>query len=299
MNKLIIFIFTFICIILFFRSVCFRLTMLHPFKTVYYWIKDTFFYFYHCEYNDFKCGQMVCLSAHFGGGKTLTGSHDLADIFSRYNNKKVWDRDLKCFVLQKIHVVSNVHLKDVPVEELKSLSQVFSVAKRFKRLDPANKTRTCVICLFDETSGLLNSRSFKQNMSTGAIADLVVTRHYNLSFFYTSQVYNLTDKLFRDVTQQVIDCHKIWRYMVLEIFDARELEHAFNPRQVEPLKRTGFFVTDKDYDRFDTLAVVKQLEQAYYDFDSDEEVLARRGAMNPDVDLFTPRKKLFKKKDSA
>lgn len=299
MSSLVAFVVSFIFVILFFQSVCFRLTILHPFKTIFYRIKDTFFYFYHCEYNEFKCGQMVCLSAHFGGGKTLTGSHDMADIFSRYNNKKVWDRDLKCFVLQKIHVVSNVNLKDVPVEPLTSLSQVFAVAKRFKRLDPEHKTRTCVICLFDETSGLLNSRSFKQNMSTGAVADLVVTRHWNLSFFYTSQVYNLTDKLFRDVTQQVIDCNKIWRYMVLEIFDAHELEYATNPMLVQPLRRTGFFVTDKDYERFDTLAVVKQLEKAYVDFDSDEEVLARRGAMNPDVDLYTPRKKLFKRKKSA
>lgn len=299
MAGLVAFLVAVLFVIMFVSSVIFRTALLHPFKTVFHAIKDPIMYFIHHDYDLFHCGQMACLSAHFGGGKTLTGTHDLATIFRRYNNKKVWDRDLKRFVTQKIHIVSNVEMKNIPTEPLVSLSQTFCIAKRFKKLDLKTFTRTCVICLLDEASGLLNSRAFKDNFSSGMLSDMVVSRHYNLSFMYTSQKFKLTDKLLRDVTQEVIDCRKVWRFMVLEVFDADEMEYALNPKQLQPKYRTGFFISDKDYNAYDTLAVVNQLEKSYNDYLSDEEILARRGELNPDVDLITPRKKLFKRKKSA
>ena len=267
-------------------SVIARLIVLHPFKTVFYGVRDLYFYFMHKQYNEYTAGILNCYCAHFGGGKTLSIVHYVTHLFKRYNNKKVWDRGRKKFVLQKIHIISNVDLKSCPYEPLQSLSQVVACAYNNKKIDDEENTRTVVIVLLDEASVQLNSRSFKTNIDPIFLNTLLTSRHYHISFLYSSQKFKLTDALMRSVTQNCINCKKIWRFMVQSVYDADEIEYASDPTMVKPRRRTGFFVRDFDYNSYDTLACVDKLKKSVDENDmmTPEEILAMRGEINPNND---------------
>lgn len=267
-------------------SVIARLIVLHPFKTVYYGVRDLYSYFKHKQYNEYTAGVLNCYCAHFGGGKTLSIVHYVTLLFKRYNNKKVWDRGRKRFVLQKIHIISNVDLKSCPYEPLQSLSQVVACAYNNKKIDDEENTRTVVIVLLDEASVQLNSRSFKTNIDPIFLNTLLTSRHYHISFLYSSQKFKLTDALMRSVTQNCINCKKIWRFMVQSVYDADEIEYASDPTMVKPRRRTGFFVRDFDYNSYDTLACVDKLKKSVDENDmmTPEEILAMRGEINPNND---------------
>jgi len=278
---------------LLFVSVTFRLAVIHPFATLYYGIADTIQYFKHHKYDEYNAGLLNCYQAHFGRGKTLSVTHYVCSIFKRYNNRKVWDRGKKKFVTQKIHIISNVHLNRVPYEPLESLSQIVCCAWKNKKIDFENDTRTVVLVLLDEASSQLNSRSFKTNIDADFLNTLVTSRHFHMSIVYTSQKFKLVDALLRSVSQTCISCNKVWRFMVLNYYDADEMEYAPNPTILQPYRRTGFFIKNKDYDAYDTLATVEQLKKAVDagDMMTEEEILTMRGQMNPDVDSVTTNRR--------
>lgn len=268
----------------FWAFVPFRLFVLHPFASVYYAVRDFVLYFKHRKYDLYDGGLLNCYFAHFGGGKTLSATQYIGKLFKRYNNKKVWDRGRKKFVLQKVHVISNVHLSGVPYEELASLSQIVCCAWKNKKIDAKEDTRTVVLVLLDEASSQLNSREFKSNINADFLNTLITSRHFHMSIFYTSQKFKLVDALLRNVTQKCISCRKVWRFMVQYYYDADEMEFASNPMLVRPYRRTGFFIKDRDYNRYDTLATVEQLQKSVDKGDmlSEEQIIALRAGMNPD-----------------
>lgn len=272
--------------IVLYMSVIARLIVLHPVNTIRFGIKDLFYYFRHKEYNTYTAGVLNCYCAHFGGGKTLSIVHYVTQLFYRYNNKMVWDRGRKKFVRQKMHIISNVELKSVPYEPLQSLSQVVACAYNNKKIDDEANTKTVVLVLLDEASVQLNSRSFKTNIDPIFLNTLLTSRHYHISFLYSSQKFKLTDALMRSVTQKCINCKKVWRFMVQSEYDADEIEYATDPTMVKPRRRLGFFITDKDYNAYDTLACVDKLKKSVDENDmmSPEEILAMRGDINPDND---------------
>ena len=63
------------------------------------------------------------------------------------------------------------------------------------------------------------------------------------------------------------------------------------------IKCTGFLIKDKDYNAYDTLAVVDKLKKSVDDGDmmSEEEILQMRGDMNPDNDQIIHRSWRLKK----
>lgn len=273
----------------------FRIFVRHPLLSTYYGVKDGVLYIHRKEYDRYDGGLLNCYFAHFGGGKTLTVVHVVSLLFKRYNNKMVWCRDRKKFVLQKVHIISNVHLKDVPYEELCSLSQVVCCAWRNKKIDMENNTRTVVLVLLDEASSELNSRQFKTNINADFLNTLITSRHFHMSIYYTSQKFKLVDALLRSVTQKCISCRKVWRYMVTEYYDSDELENATNPMLIEPYYRTGFFIRDRDYNAYDTLATVQRLDKSVNEGDmmTDAEILEMRGQMNPNMDVVTKPSRKF------
>ena len=95
----------------------------------------------------------------------------------------------------------------------------------------------------------------------------------------------------RSVTQRYIECHKIWRFMCLKEYNADEIEYASDPTMVKPLCRYGFFIKDRDYNSYDTLACVESLEKSAREGDmlSEKEILEMRGQLNPDNDAVTNR----------
>lgn len=257
----------------------FRLLINKPILSLGYALRDIFFYFKHKKYNICPTGEMICFSAHFGKGKTLSATHRIGQLYRRYNNKRVWDDTKKCFVVQKIHVISNVKFNDISsYEPLKSLSQIVNCAYSNKSIDDKLNILTVTLVLIDEASVQLNSRNFKSNINADFLNTLLTSRHYHISMYYTSQKFNLTDKLLRDVTQLVYECNKIWRYQTQKIYDATELENATNVNQVKPIRRVGWFIRNRDFNRFDTLAVVDNLKKSFDDNDflTDREILELR-----------------------
>ena len=83
--------------------------------------------------------------------------------------------------------------------------------------------------------------------------------------------------------------------MVQYYYDADEMEFASNPMLVKPYRRSGFFIKDRDYNRYDTLATVEKLQKSVDkgDMMTEEQIIALRGNINPDNEnVFAASRKL-------
>lgn len=271
----------FLGIIIFFvmcyLSVCFRLIVLHPFATVYYAIHDLITYFWYRKWRVCKTGQLIAYTALFGRGKTLSVVHYVMRKYRKYNNRMVYDRDRKKWVRQVVNVISNVQLA-IPYENFVSLEQVVAAADRNKEKDKENNTLTVTLVLGDEFSVQMNSRSFKTNIDPLFLNTLLTCRHHHITLIYDAQRFNHVDALLRQVTSYDVECKKVWRFMGQHYYDAYQLECASDPSLVKPYRRTGWFVKDRDYASYDTLACVgnlkKKIDQG--DMMSEEQILALR-----------------------
>lgn len=279
----------------------FRIAVTHPISDVSYGVLDLVMYFRHKMYNWYEAGRLDCYTAHFGGGKTLSIVHYVRSVYSRYHNKLVWDRALKTFVKQQICVISNVTLNGIPFVPLEGLDQIVNLAMHNKDLDRQTMSRTVLLVVIDEASAQLNSRSFKSNIDPTFLNTLITSRHYHISILYSSQKFKLTDKLMRDVTQRVIQCRKIWRFMCQYVYSADDLEYASDPSLVRPIIRTGFFVRNKDFNAYDTLAVVGKLKKSVdeNDFLSAREILDLRMSISDNDNVLHPSRKWKKRKRGA
>lgn len=259
----------------FYLSVCFRTVVQHPFKTVFCALKDLYKYFRYCKWRNCKTGEIRCYVGLFGKGKTLSAVHRVLLLYKKYNNRKVYDFDRKKWVIQRVHIISNVDL-NIPFERFVSLSQIVNVADNMHKYDIENDTLTVTLVLGDEFSVQLNSRTFKTNIDPLFLNTLLTCRHHHISLIYTSQRFNHVDALLRQVTSVVVNCNKCWRIMVHGSYDAYELENASDPTMVKPLARFGWFITDKDYKAYDTLACVGNLTKSCKegDFLTESEILA-------------------------
>ena len=144
-------------------SVFLRTIILNPHLTLYYLPIDVFHWFKYHLYNQMETGKLICYTALFGGGKTLSCVHYVSNLYDRYNNKRIFDPARGKWVMQKVHIISNVDINK-PYEKFESLAQVVRVAEKFKDYDEEHNTRTCTIVLGDEFSVQMNSRSFKTNI---------------------------------------------------------------------------------------------------------------------------------------
>ncbi len=252
-----------------------RLIVKNPFSTVFYAVKDLYERIVHHTDRNCPTGKILAYTALFGGGKTLSVVHYVCTLFYRYDGLKVWDRDRKKFVTQRIHVISNVHL-NIPYEQFVSLEQIVRVAEKFHDLDYENDTLTVTVVLGDEFSVQLNSREFKKNIDPLFLNTLLTCRHHHILLVYDAQRFNHVDALLRQVTLVVVECKKMWRFMLQYQYDAYEMENAVNPTLLTPIARTGWFIRDRDYNAYDTLACVGNLKKSFDKGDmlTEEEILA-------------------------
>lgn len=263
-----------ICIILFIFSVIFRCIVFNPHFTIYYGFKDIIDYFRYKQWNNARCGELIAYVGLFGKGKTLSCVHTVVSRYKRYNNKRVYDVFRHRFVKQKVVVLSNVDLK-IPYVKFENLNQIVELSHDYDDFDKFNNTLTYLYVLGDEFSVQLNSRNFKTNINAHVLNSILTCRHYHMSIFYTAQRFNHVDALLRQVTQLVISCDKLWRFQRHNYYDAYELENCTNPLNVKPIKRMCWFVRNKDYNAYDTLACVDNLSKDAIDGNmlSDMEIL--------------------------
>lgn len=256
-----IYVYLFIFIFLIIKSIVVRTIVLHPFKTLRNFIIDFYFYFKHLKWHNCPTGKLICYVALFGKGKTLSVVHYVSALYRKHNNKKVWCINRKKFVTQKVIVLSNVSLQ-IPYIKFTSLKQVVDFSEKIKGIDTDNDTLTCLLVLGDEFSTQMNSRSFKTNIDPMFLNTLLTCRHHHISLIYDAQRFSHVDALLRQVTSSVIDCNKVWRIMVHKKYDAWDLENATVTSLVKPLSRFGWFITNKDYNAYDTLACVDTLTKS-------------------------------------
>ena len=272
---------------LLYASVTFRLIVKNPHLVAAYGFADILQWFRFKLYNIAPMGKIKAYCADFGGGKTLSAVTEIVDFYQRYHNRKFFDVKAGKWLTQKVLVVSNVDFTGIPYQRLTGLSQLVDLQKYNRKLDEDNGTRTCCIFLIDEASSQLNSRNFAKNFNPAVIGALVTCRHYNTSLIYTSQVFTHVDKLLRDDTMLVIQCRKVWRFMVHNVYDAHVLEYASDPTIIQPLYRTGFFIRNRHYAAYDTLALVDNFTHSATSGDmlSEAEVLQNRQQLLADESL--------------
>ena len=285
-----------ICLIVFLMIIFPRLrcVVLNPLKTAFYLPRDMYLYFKRCQYNDCPIGIIVAIVALFGKGKTLTAVHIVADFYRKKDGKKVWCKRRKKMVTQRVKVISNVELIGIPYERLISLEQVVYASKNNWIEDDLRDELTVTLVLGDEFSAQMNSRSFKSNINTMLLNTILTCRHYHIAMYYTTQRFGLVDALLRQVTSYVISCDKTWRLQGMDYYDAWEMENATNVLQLKAYKRSCWFVRDKDYNRYDTLAVVENLQRCSENGDmlTDEQVLALQ-CSNPNTENITKPSRRF------
>lgn len=281
-------------VLVYFVSPAFRCCVGHPIKSIRYAVLDLVEYFRMKYFNLCPTGALDIFCGYFGSGKTLSAVHKVVGLYNRYDGLTVWDRRQKKFVEQRILILSNVSLS-VPYVPLEGLAQVVAASKVNAGYDDEHGTLTVTIVLMDELSVQMNSREFKSNFNAYFLNTLLCCRHYHISFFGTSQRFAHCDKLLRDVTHNVVQCKKVWRFQVLSWYDAWQLENAQNPELVQPVKISAWFVRNADYAAYDTLAVVGNLEKSFNEGDmlSEAEILANQVPGSGDLDRVTkPSRKL-------
>lgn len=273
-----------------------RCAVIHPFSTLKNACVDFWQYVHLKKYNELKTGKIVAYVGLFGKGKTLSAVHEVVSLYNHKNGKTVWCPRRKKFVTQVVHVISNVSL-NIPYENFVSLEQITRIADVSRQLDDENNTLTVTLVLGDEFSVQMNSRKFKTNIDPLFLNTLLTCRHYYISLYYTAQRFNHVDALLRQVTSYVVDCDKLWRFQRQNFYDAWEMENANSPSMIKPLRRGCWFVRNRDYSAYDTLACVGNLKKSVESGDmlTQEEILALQcnQPANPDA-VMTPSHKFMK-----
>lgn len=243
-----------------------RTVVFHPILTVYYGVTDLYKYIRFKRWNEADYGDVRSYvaqsSVSFGCGKTLSAVHVAHDLYTRYNNKMVWDSERKKYVRQKIHILSNVAFTDIPYEKLVDLRQFVQEVRDFYEYDSVNNTMTVTYVIVDEAGAQFNSRQFKNNFDALFIQTLLTSRHFKASIILTSQRQGMIDALMRQITNTVVACRKIWRLQLLYYYDGYDMENAQNPSLIEPYRRTCWFIRDRDFGHYNTFELVGNLQKS-------------------------------------
>ncbi|MCM1440009.1 MAG: AAA family ATPase [Roseburia sp.] len=181
----------------------------------------------------------------FGRGKSLAASMYVLSQAKRY----------------KLHVLSNVKLYGYPYTELVNYQQI---------IDAPDNT----IIFIDEISTVFNAREWK-NFNINLLFQLLQCRKNKKKIVATAQRFGHVDKLIRDITANVVDCNKLWRFQNLKFYDAWDYENCMNTQMIRPVRRECLFIHDKHYHGYDTSELIDNVKRT--DFKSNDEILVSRG----------------------
>lgn len=274
------------------RCACF-----HPVKLCFYGATDLYHYISQKKYNYLTTGELVAYTGLFGKGKTLSVVHRVVRAYKRYNGKPVWCPRREKFVELRVQVLSNVSLS-IPYEPFETLQQIVNISSTKQSIDDINDTLTVTLILGDEFSVQMNSRNFKTNIDPLFLNTLLTCRHYYMSLYYTAQRFSHVDALLRQVTSYVVDCRKLWRFQRQYIYDAWEMENATSTSLIKPLARTCWFVSDQDYNAYDTLACVGNLKKSVSENDmlSAEEIIQLQNLQPANMDAVINTSRQYRKR---
>lgn len=292
--KIILFVAIVIIIFMFPQLVIFILTNIHNF--IPWGIRDIFLYFKHHDYDlckEYGNIRLNCAtdSQVFGCGKTLMLVIRARHIYKRFNNRKVWDSHSNKFVVQHVHIVSNVELFDVPYIKFESVQQLIEIEKfGFPEQD-------ITLFLLDESGAIFNSRNFRDNISTEFLTRLLQSRKHKIALYMTSQRFQFTDKILREVCSQVTCCRKWWRIVKTTNYDAYDMENAISVNMLKPRSKKYTFIFDKDYHSYNSYQLVEDLRKNYKpgDYLNTAEILETYGQSTPNLELVSRPNRFTKK----
>ena len=248
-----------------------------------YGISDILGFIKYKRYNEcHDYGKVITICASgtkvFGSGKTLSGVHALRYLYRKYNGLKVWNPTERKYVIQNIHIISNVELKDIPFTWFDNEKQLIEVEQ--PEMD-------ITFFFLDEASSIWNSRNYKDNISTELLTSLLQCRKNKIALITTSQRFIFQDKLIRQITSEVWEAKKTWRIVRLQTFDAYDLENCTNVELVRALTTTYWFVKNSDYDAYDTSAIVERLKKMNESGEllSDAEILENQGTTDRSLEM--------------
>lgn len=277
---------------LYFRNIIlFVLTNFHNF--IIWGFRDIRLYYKHKEFNRCKEWGMIRLncatsSQVFGCGKTLLLVIRALKVYKKYNDKLVWNDKEKKFVKQKIHIISNVELYGVPYVKFTGVNQLIDIQ------DFGYGEDDITIFLLDESGAIFNSRQYRDNISTEFLTRLLQSRKHKVALYMTSQRFQFTDKILREVCSTVTTCRKWWRVVVSKNYDAYEVENAVNTSLVRPRSVNYSFIFDSDYHSYNSYQLVENLRKDYKPgmYLDTAEILETYGTSAPDLRLVNhPSKK--------
>ena len=262
----------------------------HVFDIIKYVAIDGYYYFAHKEYN--RCpyyGKISITSAYrnkvFGSGKTLDISKRVHDIFTKYDGLPVWDDDLQDFVIQRIHIVSNITFKDIPYTPFITSRQLMNVEQ---------SKQDVTIFVMDEIGAIWNSRDFKTNISTELLRNLLQVRKNKIYIIGTSQRFRFCDALLRQITGSLYCVNKFWRIIKIREYDPFDFENCTNQDMLKPLHVSYSWVSNQDYAAYDTDVRVERLSNE--DMLPDEQILANQGVNSGEMDAASHLKKRFRRR---
>lgn len=283
---LIFLVIAFYCVVAFFQYVVF--VVFHPVKFFSNVFLDLKNYFKFKKYNQFtNYGVITMFTAAgtqvFGSGKTLSMIKDVIHVYKKYNNKLVYDPDNKIFKKQHIHVISNVEINDIPYIKFSNVNQFVDIDKyNFDTMD-------IVIYVLDESGAVFNSRQFKNNISSEMLTRLLQSRKNKCCLYMTSQRFQFTDVILRQICCVVYECSKKWRFVRLKAYNPLDIEYAYNPEIIRPKSNIIYFCDDKLYNSYNTYQLVENLNKKYTPI-TDQEILASYGNNYASIDNLKPNK---------
>ena len=245
---------------------------------IYWGLYDFIMYFKHKQYNVCpEYGYIRLNSASgsqvFGCGKTLLLVMRAKAIYKKYNDLDVWDNESNSFVKQHIHIISNVELYGIPYIKFESVNQLIDIDK-FGFPD-----QDITIFLLDESGAVFNSRNYKNNISSEFLTRLLQSRKHKVVLYMTSQRFQFTDKILREVCSTVSMCKKKWRIVKEMRFDAHELEYCVNESLLKPKAVIYHFIFNSDYESYNSYQLVEDMRKNYVpgEYLSTEEILNNSG----------------------
>lgn len=241
-----------VIVVLLLFSKIFRFIITHTPQITYYGIKDTIkniIFSKGAVYNEFGIDMYI---GNFGRGKTLSM------VRRAYQLKKVFKDNLV--------IISNIHLKNIEYIPLINFQQLID-------LEETDETKGYLV-LIDEVSSVLSHRNYA-NFPIELIGLLCQQRKRHIKILCTSQKFFMVDKIFRAITNRVIDCNKTWRIAKNTIYDSWEYENATNKRDLHRINNKYWFVYDRFYNMYDTSEMVTKAKSE--DFISNETAIVRKG----------------------
>lgn len=259
----------FVILLLFVFSKLFRFCVTHIHLISYYGVKDFIFniiFSKGAKYNEYGIDMYI---GNFGKGKTLSM------VRRAYQLKKVFKDNLI--------IISNIHLKNIDYIPLVNFQQLID-------LEEIEETKGYLV-LIDEVSSVLSHRNYA-NFPIELIGLLCQQRKRHIKILCTSQKFFMVDKIFRAITNRVIDCDKTWRIAKNTVYDSWEYENATNKRDLHRIFYKYWFITDKWYNLYDTTEMITKAKSE--DFISNENAIVRKGLneMKQNVNITSKNKKL-------